>query len=325
MRNGALRLSVPVVSASVLFFLLGSTGVGRAQGQGEGKGVASWSTPRTAWGAPDLQGVWDYRTMTPLERPREFSGKAVMSDEEAAAYTTRRLAEQADYDLAPSVHAKWWLDYGKELTDDHRTSLIVDPPDGRIPHLTDAAMERGAARAERRRTHGADAAEYRGLTERCLSFGTPRLPGAYNNNYHILQTPEYVAIVSEMVHDARIVPLDGRPLPSIPQWHGESRGHWEGDTLVVESASYTAQGAFRGSTAGVRIVERFTRVASDTIEYEIRAEDQATWAAPWSVMFPMKKASQPMFEYACHEGNYGLMNILRNARLEESISRVATP
>jgi len=299
--------------------------VGRAQGQGEGKGVASWSTPRTAWGAPDLQGVWDYRTMTPLERPREFSGKAVMSDEEAAAYTTRRLAEQADYDLAPSVHAKWWLDYGKELTDDHRTSLIVDPPDGRIPHLTDAARERGAARAERRRTHGADAAEYRGLTERCLSFGTPRLPGAYNNNYHILQTPEYVAIVSEMVHDARIVPLDGRPLPSIPQWHGESRGHWEGDTLVVESASYTAQGAFRGSTAGVRIVERFTRVASDTIEYEIRAEDQATWAAPWSVMFPMKKASQPMFEYACHEGNYGLMNILRNARLEESISRVAAP
>ena len=325
MRNGALRLSVPVVSACVLFFLLGSTGVGRAQVQGEGKGVASWSTPRTAWGAPDLQGVWDYRTMTPLERPREFSGKAVMSDEEAAAYTTRRLAEQADYDLAPSVHAKWWLDYGKELTDDHRTSLIVDPADGRIPHLTEAARERGAARAERRRTHGADAAEYRGLTERCLSFGTPRLPGAYNNNYHILQTPEYVAIVSEMVHDARIVPLDGRPLPSIPQWHGESRGHWEGDTLVVESASYTAQGAFRGSTAGVRIVERFTRVASDTIEYEIRAEDQATWAAPWSVMFPMKKASQPMFEYACHEGNYGLMNILRNARLEELISGVATP
>ena len=323
MGNGALRLTV--VSLWGCFFLLGSTGVGWAQAPGEGQDVASWSTPRTAWGAPDLQGVWDYRTMTPLERPREFSGKAVMSDEEAAAYTARRLAEQADYDLAPSVHAKWWLDYGKELTDDHRTSLIVDPPDGRIPPLTEAARERGEARAERRRTYGADAAEYRGLSERCLSFGTPRLPGAYNNNYHILQTPEYVAIVSEMVHDVRVVPLDGRPSPRIPQWHGESRGRWEGDTLVVESASYTAQGAFRGSTAGVRIVERFTRVASDTIEYEIQAKDPATWAAPWSLMFPMKKSSQPMFEYACHEGNYGLENILRNARLEEAVAQVATP
>ena len=140
-----------------------------------------------------------------------------------------------------------------------------------------------------------------------------------------MQGEDTVVIRVEMVHDARIVPLDGRPLPRIPQWHGESRGHWEGDTLVVESASYTAQSAFRGSTAGVRIVERFTRRASDTIEYEIQAEDQATWAASWSVMFPMKKASQPMFEYACHEGNYGLENILRNARIEESMSRVATP
>jgi hypothetical protein len=257
--------------------------------------------------------------MTPLQRPREFVDKAVLTDEEAAAFQARTLLEQADYDRAPSVHAKWWLDYGTELTADKRTSLIVDPPDGRIPERTDAARQRSATSAERRRQHPADAAEFRGLGERCLTFGTPRLPGAYNNNYLLLQTPDHVVIHSEMIHDTRIVPLDGRATltSEIPQLHGEARGWWEGDTLVVESANFSPKGAFQGATARLRLIERFTRVGPDTIEYEITADDPATWTSSWTTMFPMTKTEQPMFEYACHEGNYGLENILGNARAEE--------
>ncbi|MDP7479075.1 MAG: hypothetical protein QGI10_07385 [Vicinamibacterales bacterium] len=282
---------------------------------------SGWTAPRTAWGAPDLRGVWDYRTMTPLQRPVEFAGKAVMTDEEAAAFQSRTLEEQADYDRSPSVHAKWWLDYGKELTADKRTSLIVDPPDGRIPPRTDAARERSAASAERRRAHPADAAEYRSLGERCLTFGTPRLPGAYNNNYLLLQTPDHVVIHSEMIHDTRVVPLDeGSTLSSaIPQLHGEARGWWDGDTLVVESANFSPKGAFQGATERLRLVERFTRVGPDTIQYEVTADDPATWTSAWTTMFPMTKTEQPMFEFACHEGNYGLQNILGNARAEERV------
>ena len=323
MRTGALEWQRRVVIG--VWVAACVTGLAEAQTPEKLELDEPWAIPRTAWGAPDLQGVWDYRTMTPLQRPSEFAGKAVMTDEEAAAYTARQLEVQADYDLAPSVHAKWWLDYGKTLTDDKRTSLIVDPPDGRIPDLTRKARQRNALRAEWRRAHPADAAEFRGLSERCLSFGTPRLPGAYNNNYQILQTPDLVVIVSEMVHDVRVVPLDGRPSSGISQWHGEARGHWKGDTLVVESTSYTNNGAFRGATDAVRLVERFRRVGPSTINYEITAEDPATWQAPWTVMFPMQKTEQSMFEYACHEGNYGLVNILRNARLEEAAARDTTP
>ena len=157
----------------------------RAEGS-EAAPAADWTFPRTSWGAPDLQGVWDYRTMTPLERPRELAGKATLTAEEAAAYEQRQNELLDDYDRSPSVHAKWWLDYGRALTGDRRTSLVVDPPDGRLPAVTEDARQRAAARSERRRQYGADAAEYRGLTERCITFGMPRLPGAYNNNYQIV-------------------------------------------------------------------------------------------------------------------------------------------
>ena len=320
MHRAVLVSSVRLVRAVTLLALAAPAASGQSQSSTSAADTG-WSPPRTAWGAPDLQGVWDYRTMTPLQRPREFAGQAVFTDEEAAAFQARTLEEQADYDRSPSVHAKWWLDYGKELTADKRTSLIVDPPDGRIPPLTEAARERSAARGQRRRAHPADAAEYRSLSERCLSFGVPRLPGAYNNNYQILQTPDHVAIVSEMIHDIRIVPLDGRPerASDLSQWRGTARGRWEGDTLVVESANYMPEGAFRGATEALRLVERFTRVGPDTIHYEITAHDAGTWASPWTLMFPMTKTDQPMFEYACHEGNYGLANILGNARAEERV------
>jgi len=310
--------SARVAMVMVMVASVASSAAAGGQSQPEGD-VEGWTPPRTAWGAPDLQGIWDYRTMTPLQRPSEFAGKAVLSDEEAAAYQARTLEEQADYDRSPSVHAKWWLDYGKELTADNRTSLIVDPPDGRIPALTAAAKTRSAVRGQRRRAHPADAAQYRSNSERCLTFGSPRLPGAYNNNYQILQTPDHVVIVSEMIHDTRVVPLDGRPglTSNVVQWHGDARGRWEGDTLVVESANYLAAGAFRGATEDLRLVERFTRVGPDTIHYEITANDAATWASPWTLMFPMVKTDQPIYEYACHEGNHGLENILANARFEE--------
>ncbi len=281
--------------------------------------ASDWRVPRTAWGAPDLQGAWDYRTMTPLERPREFGDKTTLTAEEAAAYEREQGERLDDYDLAPSVHAKWWLDYGREMTDDRRTSLIVDPPDGQIPATTDAAKERAAARRDLRRRHGADAAEFRGLGERCLTFGMPRFPGAYNNNVQIFQTPTHVAIVSEMIHNARLIPLDDRPRlgPDMAQWHGDARGHYEDDTLVVETTNFSPKSGFRGATPDLRLVERFTRVGPDTVHYEITLKDRATWISPWTAVVPMTKTDQALYEYACHEGNYGLGNILHNARFAD--------
>ncbi|MCY4658260.1 MAG: hypothetical protein OXF93_00400 [Acidobacteria bacterium] len=308
---GAQSASIPTQS--------GGTVVAAAVELTAGASAADWRPPRTAWGAPDLQGVWDYRTLTPLQRPQEFAGKETLTAEEAAAYEARQSALLDDYDRAPSVHAKWWLDYGRDLTDDRRTSLLVAPPDGRLPAVTDEARRRAAARAERRRAHPDHAVEDRGLTERCLTFGMPRLPGAYNNNVQILQTPTHVAIVNEMIHDARIVPLDGRPHLSdaVPQWHGDSRGYYEGDTLVVETVNFSPKSAFRGSTAGLHLVERFTRVGPNTVHYAVTLSDPATWTRDWTALVPMTKTDQALYEYACHEGNHGLRNILHNARYAE--------
>lgn len=279
--------------------------------------MANWSAPRTAWGIPDLQGIWDYRTATPLERKAEFGDKETLTDEEATAYEQQYNADLANYDLSPSVHAKWWLDYGKELTSDNRTSLVIAPTNGRVPSTTAVAKAASRARSKRRAlTHAADG---RSFGERCITFGVPRLPGAYNNNYQIYQTPSHVAIVQEMIHDVRIVPVDGRIhlRSDIRQWHGDSRGHYEGDTLVIETTNFATKGAFRGATEGFLLVERFTRVSPSTIHYEFVINDPATWTQSWTVMVPMTKTEQPLFEYACHEGNRGLENILRNARFAE--------
>ena len=260
--------------------------------------------------------------MTPLQRPKEFLGRETLTAEEAAAYEERQNAILDDYDRAPtpSVHARWWLDYGRALTKDNRTALIVDPPDGRIPDTTEAAKQRGAARADRRRQHPSDGVEDRRLGERCITFGMPRFPSAYNNNYLILQTPSHVAIVSEMIHDVRLIPVDGRPpLAGVSQLHGDSRGHYDGDTLVIETRSFSSKSAFRGSTDGLRLVERFTRVGPDTVHYEVTLADPATWTRPWTALVPLNRTDQTLYEYACHEGNYGLRNILHNARLEEKM------
>jgi hypothetical protein len=279
---------------------------------------------------PDLQGIWDFRSATPLERPARFAGKEFMTPAEVAEY--ERLALEREDGRPPddarteqSVHPAWWLDYGKTVVKTGRTSLIVDPPDGKIPALTPEGQQRLAARRAEAKTHGpADSYENRSLFERCLTRGVPEgmLPGAYNNNMQLMQMPGYVVIFTEMIHDARIIPMDGRPhaSPDVRRWMGDSRGHWEGQTLVVDTTNFTDKTSFRGSGANLHVVERFTRVDQDTLEYRFTVDDPTTWTRPWTVAYPMVKTNGPIYEYACHEGNYGLVGILGGARAEEKVA-----
>jgi hypothetical protein len=290
--------------------------------------ASAWVVPRTSDGQPDLQGVWDYRTATPLERPAQFKDKAFLTDAEVAAY--ERLAAERpdgrppdDPRTDPSVQAPSWLDYGKRVVADNRTSLIVDPADGRIPPLTPGAQKREADRRAAARAHGsADSAEDRSLWERCITRGLPEgvLPAGYNNNIQIFQTPGHVGLLMEMIHDARIAPLDGRPhLPrGVTQWMGDSRGRWEGDTLVVETTNFSGKVNFRGAGEHLRLVERFTRTGENTIDYRFTAEDRTTWVQPWTVAVPLVRNEGLTYEYACHEGNLGLRNILGYARALEN-------
>jgi hypothetical protein len=296
-------------------------------------GQKAWTPPRTPGGHPDLQGIWDYRSATPLERPARFAGREFMTAAEVVEY--ERLAAEREDGRPPddarteqSVHPSWWLDYGKTVVKTARTSLIVDPPDGKIPPLTAEGQKRIAARRALAKTRGpADSYETRGLFERCITRGVPEgmLPGPYNNNLQVLQTPGYVVLFTEMIHDARIVSMDGRPhtSPAIRQWLGDSRGHWEGDTLVIDTINFTDKTSFRGSGEKLHLVERFTRVDADTLEYSFTVDDPSTWTRPWTVTYPMVKTEGPIYEYACHEGNYGLKNILSGARWEEKAAEEA--
>ena len=272
---------------------------------------------RTAPG--DLEGIWNYATMTPLERPRDLAGKPSLTPAEAADYERQTLERQTATNN--TAGPDWW-DPGTRFLTNGRTSLIVDPSDGRIPALTPEAQQRAAARTEARRARGpADGPEDRALNERCLNWsvaGPPMLPGVYNNNVQIVQTRDYVAIASEMIHDARIVPMDGRAHDTVPRWMGDSRGRWEGSTLVVDTIGFTEKTAFRGSTGHLHLVERFTRVDADTVEYRFTAEDPSTWSRAFTGMFPMKKTAGPIYEYACHEGNErSMVGMLRGARAQE--------
>jgi hypothetical protein len=279
-------------------------------------------------GDPDLHGIWDYRTMTPLQRPRDLAQKDTFTVEEAAAYEQAQADSRADYNALPTVHAKFWLDYGTELTADRRTSLIIDPPEGRVPAQTQRAQARARDRAEKRaRTHSI---QDRSITERCVlgfNAGPPMNPGAYNNNVMLLQVPGMVVLHNEMVHEVRFIPLDGRDhLPdSVRQLRGDSRGHWEGRTLVVETTNFTDRTNYLGSGEGMRLIERFTRTDESGLRYEYTVEDPASFEAPWTVSLPMTKTDGPMFEFACHEGNYGLTNILSAARAEERREAARSP
>jgi hypothetical protein len=271
--------------------------------------------------AGDLDGIWNYATMTPLERPRDLAAKPVLTPAEAADYERQTIARQTATNN--TAGPDWW-DPGTRLLTNGRTSLIVDPSDGRVPALTPEAQQRAAGRAQSRRARGpADGPEDRALNERCLNWsvaGPPMLPGVYNNNVQIITANGYVAIVSEMIHDARIVPMDGRAHGTVPRWMGDSRGRWEGRTLVVDTLGFTDKTAFRGSSEHLHLVERFTRLDADTLEYQFTAEDPSTWTRPFTAMFPMKKTAGPIYEYACHEGNErSMVGMLRGARAEERL------
>ena len=266
-----------------------------------------------------LDGIWNYATMTPLERPRDLAAKPSLTAAEAADYERQTLERQSATNN--TAGPDWW-DPGTRFLTNGRTSLIVDPADGRVPAQTPEAQERAAARSQARRARGpADGPEDRALNERCLNWsvaGPPMLPGVYNNNVQIIQTRDYVVLASEMIHDARIVPMDGRAHGTVPRWMGDSRGRWEGATLVVDTIGFTDKTAFRGSGEHLHLVERFTRVDAGTIEYRFTADDRSTWTRPFTVMFPMRKSAGPIYEYACHEGNArSMIGMLRGARAQE--------
>ena len=293
-----------------------------AAGQGD--------APRTAWGAPDLQGVWDFRTITPLERPEELGEQEFLTEEEAA--NREQAAVDRDVELweaAPrrpeaggsiGAYNNFWMDRGTNVVETRRTSLIVDPPNGRLPALTGDGQRRADERRVRRAEHPADSWLDRSSYDRCIlgfNQGPPMTPGGYNQNMQLFQTPDHVVVLNEMVHDSRIIPIDGRPRSGIDSWTGESRGRWEGGTLVVETVDFSAKHAWRGTTPGRHLIERFTRVDEDTLLYEFTVTDPGTWAAPWTAQVPMRLNELPLFEYACHEGNYSLEGILAGARADE--------
>lgn len=343
-------------------------------GQAAAAPKTAWTPSRTPDGQPDLQGTWSNGTPTPLERPSKFAGKDTLTDEELAEVATRaaRKRDERDSrdkaagaiaDVSRAYNAFWSAEPGRPI---RRTSLIVDPPDGRLPSLTSGALKRYAAWAEAMGKSGratapgweknsqkseedvedgsqggvdgrggrADNPEDRNLSERCISTGLPKLPGGVNNNVQIVQTTGYVAIELEMVHHVRIIPLDGRPhVPQrLRQWMGDSRGHWEGNTLVIDTTNFTDKMPFRGAFDGLHLVERLTRVDADTINYEVTVDDPETFARSWTAVFPLTMLSAgtdpvpELFEFACHEGNYGLADILRGARAEEkAAARAANP
>jgi len=299
------------------------------------QGKAS-SPARTPDGKPNLAGIFSCSTITPLQRPHALAGKDILTEEEAAAFEASEntrlnrdlfdpIKGQPSAGYAPRAEGgvlsynEFWYERGNRLTKDKRTSLIVDPPNGRIP-LTEAARRRIAEMAQRSNSGAGDSYADRSLADRCLmgfNSGPPMVPGAYNNNLQILQAPGQVVIINEMVHNARIIPTDGRPHTTLRQWTGDSRGRWEGDTLVVETINFRRETSLQGSTADTRLVERFRRVDDDTIRYDFTVSDPNSYLRPWSAMMPLLRTEGPLFEYACHEGNYALVDILRGARYQE--------
>jgi len=281
--------------------------------------------------APDLEGVWNFSTLTPLERPAQFADQPSLTDAEAAAFVRETLERNnrdrrdggAAVDVGRAVN-DGWFDRGTALARVNGrslTSLVIEPSNGRIPGLTPAARDRAAAGAADNRAHPADGPENRSLQERCLAFnaGPPILPGPYNNFLQIFQFGSHVVLFTEMIHDARIVPIGAGAPPRLGfgRWLGEPRGHWEGATLVVESQNFTDQTDVRGSDEQLRLTERFTRVDRDTLLYQFTVDNPSAFVRPWTAMLPMTRSEDRMFEYACHEGNYALQDILRGARAQE--------
>ena len=310
------RIFIPVL----LVLLVTSIAFGQAK---------KWTPPRLADGHPDLQGFWTNNTYTTLERPKNVN-KEFYTKEEALELEKKAAAQETEQ-TTPGTVADVHYDFTQFSLDRNqsahalnlRTSMIIDPADGRLPPLTAEGQKRAADRAELAKRVGRwDSAQSNDLDDRCIIFqgaGPPMLPQGYNSNYQIVQTPGYVMILFEQAHDVRIIPMDGRAhvARNIRQWVGDSRGRWEGDTLVIETTNFNGKNPLRGSSENMRVVERFTRLDANTIQYRFTVEDESTWTRPWTAEIPLEKTVGPLFESACHEGNYGLYNTLVGARLEE--------
>ena len=312
--------------------------------------AAQDEVPRTSWGDPDLQGVWDFRTITPMQRPESQADREFLTDEEANTRNQAALDRELDLDTRPARRTEvdasgnvdrgvdgqpgsynaFWFDRGTSVIATKRTSLIVDPPNGRMPPYTpDAQARRDALEMKREGigTHEPTPGGWvedlgsNGLQVRCIvgfNAGPPMTPSGYNNNFHMFQNENTVVIFNEMVHNARIIPLDGRPPVGLPQYAGSSRGQWEGDTLVIETIGFLRETSFlRGSsTPQLRLTERFTRTSRDVLTYQVTVDDPGTWTQPWTYEVPMRLNEHPVYEFACHEGNYGLYNILAGAAVK---------
>ena len=310
--------------------------------------AAQSTAPRTPWGQPDLQGIWDFRALTPVQRPEELGDQAFVTEEEAV------ILEQEAVDRAISLweakarrtevggnvggYNNFWNDPGTNPIETRRTSLIVDPPNGRLPDLSPVGQRRTDARLKYLDQRPYDSYTDLNAFDRCIAgfnAGPPITPLTYNNNMQLFQTPDHVVVYTEMVHTPRVVPLDGRPAltDNIRLWSGDSRGYWEGDTLVVETANFSEQRQWipyrfpRGvvSTANMTLVERFTRVDADTLEYTFTVSDPETWTSPWTASMPMRRTDSPLFEYACHEGNYSMAGSLAGQRaVDKAAAEAAT-
>jgi len=298
----------------------------------------NWTLPRTADGHPDLQGVWANNNATPLERPEEWAGKDTLTEEELAALQVAATEAVDDgdalfgdqlvlaaiertkagsYDPTTGNYNQFWI---ADRDFSNRTSLVIDPPDGRIPAMTSSGQARAKMIRDHRRLHPADTYTDRPLSERCVTYGHPRLGAGYNSYYQLFQSKDHVVVYMEMNHDARIIPLDGTPTlnDDVRLWHGDSRGYWDGDTLVVTTTNYASHATFRGNTSeNMTVTERFTRVGPQTLNYEVTIDDPTTYTKPWTVMIPLMGTTDAVYEYACHEGNIGMDGILAGHRAEE--------
>ena len=298
-------------------------------------GQSTTDVPRTPWGVPDLGGVWDYRTITPLERPEEYGDRAFLTDEEVAelereAEDRERVADEAPARLTEVAEEganlvsvvgccnRFWLDYGTQAQATGRTSLIIDPPNGRLPAMTPEAEARPPRRSSFG-THAFNSMEDFSPSDRCTAtLGVPIRPIPYNNNIQLFQTEEHLVMFVEMMKTMRIIPISERPHSAVRQDAGSSSAHWENDVLVVETTNFADGPSVGGASAEATLIERFRRVSSEILEYEYTVDDPATWTAPWSALQTLRSNPLPIFEYACHEGNYGMTNMLRGARLEEA-------
>jgi hypothetical protein len=327
---GILATAVAVLSLEAI------TVTGQAPAPTAGQNANKATPPPTRDGRPDLQGVWDFRSATPMERPAQFADKPVLTEAEAAALTEQVLTERFENDrdnpnFKIAYDTNLWFDQGKEIRD-KRSSLIINPSDGRIPPLTPQGKRRQEEEAALGK-HPAAGPEDRNLSERCIvgfNAGPPMIPSFYNNSMQVFQTRDYVVILTEMIHNARLVPLTERPnVPStVRLWQGDSRGHWEGDTLVVETANFRREGTghldLKPTPDGnLHVTERFTRVDRNTLRYTFTVDDPTIWTRPWTAEVNMIPSSGPIYEYACHEGNYSMTNLLSGARAEETAAAEA--